>query len=55
EKNFRELLKWASEYSVRESKSSRQFHQQLFRDFHGTKVRFTTRSQVNEFVAEATC
>ncbi|TOK93100.1 AAA family ATPase, partial [Vibrio parahaemolyticus] len=26
EKNFRELLKWASEYSVRESKSSRQFH-----------------------------
>ncbi len=55
EKNFRELLKWASEYSVRESKSSRQFHQQLFRDFHGTKVRFTTRSQVNEFVAETTC
>lgn len=55
EKNFRELLKWASEYSVRESKSSRQFHQQLFSDFHGTKVRFTTRSQVNEFVAETTC
>ncbi|EJM7849366.1 ATPase AAA [Vibrio parahaemolyticus] len=55
EKNFRELLKWASEYSVRESKSSRQFHQQLFSDFHGTKICFTTRSQVNTFVAETTC
>ena len=55
EKNFRELLKWASEYTVRESKSSRQFHQQLFSDFQGNKVRFTTRSQVNAFVVETTC
>ncbi|MEZ9437633.1 P-loop NTPase family protein [Vibrio atlanticus] len=55
EKNFRELLKWASEYSVRESKSSRQFHQHLYNDFHSTKIRFTTRSQVNDFVVETAC
>lgn len=55
EMNFRALLKWASEYSVRESKNSRKFHEQLFSDFHGTKVRFTERAKVNEFVAEATC
>ncbi|ENM5787998.1 AAA family ATPase [Vibrio metoecus] len=54
EKNFSELLKWASEYSIRESKSSLQFHQQLFSDFHGNKVRFTTRSQINAFLAETT-
>ena len=55
EKNFNELLQWASEYSERESKSSWQFHQQLFTDFHGKKIRFTTRSQVNTFVMETTC
>ncbi|WP_237476210.1 hypothetical protein [Vibrio eleionomae] len=54
EKNFGELLQWASEYSERESKSSLRFHQQLFNDFHGKKIRFATRSQVNAFVAEAT-
>ncbi|KLV03427.1 ATPase AAA [Photobacterium aquae] len=55
EKNFSELLQWASEYSERESKSSWQFHQLLFNDFHGKKIRFATRSQVNSFVAETTC
>ncbi|USH04256.1 AAA family ATPase [Grimontia kaedaensis] len=55
EKNFLELLSWASEYPVRESKSSLKFHQKLFSDFRGNKRRFTSRSQVNEFVAEKTC
>lgn len=27
----------------------------IVQDFHGTKVRFITRSQVSEFVVETTC
>lgn len=50
EKNFRELLIWASEYSTRASKSSHQFHSQLYTQFTGNKFRFSTREQVNTFV-----
>jgi adenylate kinase family enzyme len=54
ENNFRELLKWASEYGSRVSKSSYGFHNQLFTQFTGTKCRFSTREEVNAFVTSTT-
>ncbi|MGR5145097.1 AAA family ATPase [Photobacterium alginatilyticum] len=50
EKNFQELLKWASEYGLRTSKSSHQYHSQLFAGFTGNKIYFSTRDEVNDFV-----
>lgn len=55
EKNFKELLKWASEYSTRVSKSSHSYHSQLFNQFTGTKLRFLTREEVDSFVTSVTC
>ncbi|WP_234782732.1 AAA family ATPase, partial [Vibrio anguillarum] len=55
DKNFKELLTWASEYSIRTSKTSRQFHDYLFSNFSGTKVRFTSRLQVGSFAAGTAC
>lgn len=52
EENFQKLLSWASDYSSRESKSSRGFHNQLFNAFSGQKIRFTERKQVNIFISE---
>ena len=50
EKNFRELLQWASEYNHRDSKSSYSFHNHLFDEFNDKKFRFLTRNEVNSFV-----
>ncbi|HIF9210669.1 TPA: AAA family ATPase [Photobacterium damselae] len=55
EKNFKELLKWAFEYNSRVSKNSHSYHSQLFDQFVGTKLRFSTREEVDSFVASATC
>ncbi|MEI2565239.1 AAA family ATPase [Vibrio metoecus] len=55
EESFAKLLKWASEYKNRESKSSWAFHHKLFQEFSGKKVRFSARSQVNSFVVETAC
>ena len=55
EENFRALLKWASEYGSRTSKSSREFHHHLYAGFKGTKLHVTTREEVNAFVVSATC
>ncbi|MEC6830918.1 AAA family ATPase [Photobacterium toruni] len=55
EKNFKELLKWASEYNSRVSKSSHSYHSKLFDQFVGTKFRFLTREEVDSFVASVTC
>lgn len=50
--NFQKLLVWASEYNSRDSKSSLKFHNQLFDNFKGEKIRFTDRGQVTKFVNE---
>ena len=35
EDNFQELLKWASEYGIRDSKASKKYHNWLFETFSG--------------------
>ncbi len=53
EKNFQALLNWASEYDSRTSKSSHEYHNQLYADFKGDKLRFSTREEVNAFIFSA--
>lgn len=53
-KNFQQLLVWASEYDHRASKSSRQFHRELFDRFPNDKHRFTTRAAVNSYLTQLT-
>lgn len=50
EKNFQQLLVWASEYGQRAGTSSRQFHRELFDRFPNAKHRFTTRAEVNFYL-----
>jgi len=50
EDNFQNLLTWASEYKFRNSKSSYKFHNELFDQFKGKKIRFKSREQINTFV-----
>lgn len=54
EKNFQQLLVWASEYGQRAGKSSRQFHRELFDRFPNAKHRFTTRTEVNSYLTQLT-
>lgn len=51
EENFKELLKWASEYWQRESSSSYRGHRNLFEQFTGQKICLDSRKSANEFVA----
>ena len=55
EENFKELLKWTSEYKSRTSKNSFDFHFQLFNEFDGKKFHLKTRNEVNLFISEITC
>ncbi|WP_273762600.1 AAA family ATPase [Aeromonas hydrophila] len=50
EENFQQLLVWASEYGQRTSKSSRQYHRELFDRLPNAKHRFTTRAEVNLYL-----
>ncbi|MDM5087887.1 AAA family ATPase [Aeromonas bestiarum] len=52
EENFQQLLGWASEYGQRASKSSRQFHRELFERCQSDKRRFTTRAEVNSYLTQ---
>ncbi|ELI6420535.1 TPA: AAA family ATPase, partial [Aeromonas salmonicida subsp. salmonicida] len=52
EDNFHKLLVWASEYGQRASKSSRQFHRELFDRFPNDKHSFTTRAEVNRYLTQ---
>ena len=55
EDNFKELLKWASEYKSRTSKNSFDFHSHLFNEFDGDKLHFSTRNEVNSFISSSAC
>ncbi|HEH9440764.1 MAG: AAA family ATPase [Aeromonas sobria] len=52
EENFQQLLVWASMYDQRASKSSRQFHRELFERFPNDKRCFTTREAVNSYLTQ---
>ncbi|MFB2864571.1 AAA family ATPase [Aeromonas sp. MdU4] len=54
EENFQQLLVWASEYELRASKSSRQFHRELFERYQSDKHHFTTRQEVNNYLTQLT-
>ncbi|ELC7279550.1 AAA family ATPase [Aeromonas veronii] len=54
EKNFQQLLVWASEYGQRAGKSSRHFHSELFDRFPNDKHHFTTREAVNSYLTQLT-
>ena len=55
EDNFKELLKWASEYKNRTSKNSYEFHSHLYNAFSGDKLHFSTRDEVNYFISALAC
>ncbi|UXI02376.1 AAA family ATPase [Photobacterium sp. TY1-4] len=50
EKNFQDLLVWASAYYHRQSKNSRTFHHRLYAEFGGRKRHFTRREDVVVFL-----
>lgn len=52
EENFQQLLVWASEYGQRASKGSRQFHREIFDRCQSDKRHFTTRAEVNSYLAQ---
>lgn len=47
EENFQSLLKWASEYEVRDSKASKRYHSCLFEGFSGQRHMISSRSEIN--------
>lgn len=49
------LLAWASEYNDRESKTSKKYHEKLYSDFNGKKVKLTTEQEISEFSREFRC
>jgi adenylate kinase family enzyme len=51
ETNFTKLIEWAAAYWQRDDARSYQGHQALFTQFGGDKHSFTTRSEVDAFVA----
>lgn len=48
---FGELIKWISEYRVRNNSSCFAAHAQMFRGFAGDKVRLESRAGISDFVA----
>jgi adenylate kinase family enzyme len=50
EENFRELLKWASEYWQRFDTRSYKGHQYLFSQFKGRKIRLASRRAIENFL-----
>ncbi len=50
EANFRKLLLWAEQYWSRTDLRSHAGHHQLFSDFAGHKLRFTSHAEVDEFL-----
>ncbi|MEM6821919.1 MAG: AAA family ATPase [Verrucomicrobiota bacterium] len=52
EENFKQLLKWASEYWTREDLRSWKGHSQLFNNFKKRRNLFRTRIDVNEYIKQ---
>lgn len=50
EENFWKLLKWSSEYSTRDGKSSKKYHSIVFKNFSGRKVLLQDRDAINRFL-----
>jgi adenylate kinase family enzyme len=55
ENNFQDLLKWASEYSNRDTKASRVFHELLYNQFDKVKYRLSSRNEIDRFVKQYRC
>jgi adenylate kinase family enzyme len=50
EENFIKLLLWAEQYWTRNDLCSHPGHLRLFSDFSGTKLKFTSRAEVDKFL-----
>jgi len=50
EENFQSLLKWASEYEVRDSKASKGFHNLLFEKFSRQKYMLINREEMDQLI-----
>ncbi|RDH46356.1 hypothetical protein [Zooshikella ganghwensis] len=50
EDSLKRLIDWCAEYYTRESKNSHSFHYALYECFNGDKLRFESRTQVNEWL-----
>lgn len=48
---FEELLKWISEYRVRDNSSCHKAHSALFADFSAAKFQLRSRQEISEFLA----
>ncbi len=55
EESFKELLVWSSEYKIRKSQNSYEFHSHLYNEFSGDKFQFSTRDEVNSFISVSAC
>ncbi|MDZ4676824.1 MAG: AAA family ATPase [Oligoflexia bacterium] len=53
-KNFNELLIWAKAYWERENSCSQKHHQKLFSEFKGTKLKFMSRADSENFLESLT-
>lgn len=51
EENFKELLNWAELYWNRKTMSSFEGHEKIFEHFHGPKMAFTSRNEVEEWLS----
>jgi adenylate kinase family enzyme len=54
EKGLTELIKWASQYYERQSKSSYFGHSKIFNDFDKTKIRLKSEHEVTQYIKNPT-
>ena len=52
EENFRKLFLWAEQYWTRTNLCSHAGHLRLFSDFTGAKLKFTSRTEIDEFLKD---
>ena len=55
EKNFQDLLKWASSYSDRDTTASRAFHESLYNKLDKVKYKLSKREEIDAFVKQCKC
>jgi adenylate kinase family enzyme len=55
EKNFRDLIVWASDYYTRDSQNSYRFHQELYEQFDRGKYKLSSRDDVDKFLQQKKC
>ncbi len=55
DKNFQELVKWASGYTYRDTKASQSYHAFLYKQFDKVKYKLSSRNEINDFIKQHKC